>query len=60
MNPALVNLLTHAVLNHPRSGFDAAGDPILFHKASEFPHINDPEFQVSKDARLIYKSASCR
>jgi TRAP-type uncharacterized transport system substrate-binding protein len=56
MNPALVNLLAHAVLNHPRSGFDAAGDPILFHKASEFPHINDPEFQVSKDARLVYKS----
>ena len=56
MDPALVNLLSHAVLNHPRSGFDAAGDPILFHKAAEFPTINDPEFQVSKDARLVYKS----
>lgn len=56
MDPALVNLLTHAVLNHPRSGFDAAGDPILFHKAAEFPSVNDPEFQVSKDARLIHKS----
>lgn len=56
MDPALVSLLTHAVLHHPRSGFDAAGDPILFHKATEFPHVNDPEFQVSKDARLVYKS----
>ena len=56
MDPALVNLLTHTVLNHPRSGFDAAGDPILFFKPGEFPNASDPEFQISKDARLVYKS----
>jgi uncharacterized protein len=56
MDPALVNLLTHTVMNHPRSGFDAAGDPILFYKAGEFPSPSDAEFQVHKDARLVYKS----
>lgn len=56
MDPALVNLLTHAVLNNPRSGFDKAGDPILFYKPGEFPAGNDPEYEFAKEARLVYKS----
>lgn len=56
MDPALVSLLTHAVYNHPRSGFDKAGDPVLFYKPGEFPSGSDPEFTLAKDARLVYKS----
>lgn len=56
MDAALVNLLSHTVFNHPRSGFDKAGDPILFFKAGEFPTTSDPEFEFSKDARLVYKT----
>ena len=56
MDPALVSLLTQAIINNPRSGFDKAGDPILFYKAGEFPSGNDPEFRLSEDARLVYKS----
>jgi uncharacterized protein len=56
MDPALVSLLTHAVINNPKSGFDRLDDPVLFYKAGEFPNISDPEFVVSDQARLIYKS----
>lgn len=56
MDPALVDLLTHTIINHPRSGFDKNGDPILFYKAGEFPSASDPEFTVSREARLIYKT----
>lgn len=56
MDPALVNLLTHAVINHPRSGFDTAGDPILFFKPGEFPAGSDPEYDISKEARLVYRT----
>ena len=37
LHPALASLLTHAVINNPRSPFDKAGDPVLFHKPGEFP-----------------------
>jgi TRAP-type uncharacterized transport system substrate-binding protein len=56
MHPALVSLLTNAVLNNPKPGFDKAGDPVLFFRAGEFPSANDPEFEVAKDARAVYKS----
>lgn len=56
LDPALVNLLTLAVINHPRSGFDKAGDPILFYKPGEFPSGSDPEYDISKEARLVYKT----
>ncbi len=56
MHPTLVSLLTQAVLNNPKSGFDKAGDPVLFHRAGLFPSADDPEFQVSRDARAVYKS----
>jgi uncharacterized protein len=57
MHPALVSLLTHAVISNPRPGFDKQGDPVLFYKAGEFPSASDPEFTVSPDARAVYKSS---
>jgi TRAP-type uncharacterized transport system substrate-binding protein len=56
MHPALVSLLTHTVIANPKSGFDKAGDPVLFYRAGEFPSASDPEFQVSAESRAIYKS----
>ena len=56
MDPALVSLLTHAVIHNPKTGFDKSGDPILFYKAGEFPSPDDPEFKMSNDALLVYKT----
>jgi uncharacterized protein len=56
MQPALVSLLTYAVVHNPKSGFDKNGDPVLFYRAGEFPSGNDPEFEVANEARVIYKS----
>jgi hypothetical protein len=56
MQPALVSLLTHAVVHNPKSGFDKNGDPVLFYRAGEFPSASDPEFEVPDDARVVYKS----
>ena len=56
MQPALVSLLTHAVVHNPKSGFDKHGDPVLFYRAGEFPSSNDPEFEVANEARVVYKS----
>ncbi len=56
MQPALVSLLTHAVVHNPKSGFDKHGDPVLFYRAGEFPSGNDPEFEVATEARVVYKS----
>jgi hypothetical protein len=56
MQPALVSLLTHAVVHNPKSGFDKNGDPVLFYRAGEFPSGNDPEFEVANEARVVYKS----
>ena len=55
MQPALVSLLTHAVVHNPKPGFDKEGDPVLFYRAGEFPSANDPEFEVPNDARVVYK-----
>ena len=55
MQPALVSLLTHAVVHNPKPGFDKNGDPVLFYRAGEFPSANDPEFEVPNDARVVYK-----
>lgn len=56
LHPALVSLLTYAVLQNPRSGFDKAGDPVLFYQPGEFPSANDPEFELARDARHVYKT----
>ncbi len=56
MHPALISLLTHAVVSNPKSGFDKQGDPVLFYRAGDFPSASDPEFTVPADSRAIYKS----
>ena len=56
MHPALISLLTHAVVSNPKSGFDKQGDPVLFYRAGDFPSASDPEFTVPADTRAIYKS----
>ena len=56
MHPALANLLTQAVINNPRPASDKDGEPVLFYRSGDFPSIRDPEFQVSKETRAIYKS----
>lgn len=56
LHPALVSLLTHAMIHNPKSGFDKSGDPILFYKASEFPSSHDPEFRFSSDALTVHRS----
>jgi hypothetical protein len=56
MQPALVSLLTHAVLHNPKSGFDKAGDPVLFFRAGEFPSPHDAEFRMSSDALAVYRT----
>jgi hypothetical protein len=56
MHSSLMSLLTHAVVSNPKEGFDKSGDPVLFHRAGDFPSASDPEFQVAKEARAIYKS----
>jgi TRAP transporter TAXI family solute receptor len=56
MDSALASLLTQAVISNPKSGFDKAGDPVLFYKAGEFPSPSDPEFQVPSESRQIYKT----
>src|SRR5262249_5968681 len=58
LNPSLQTLLASAVIHNPKSGFDKMGEPILFHRAGEFPHINDPEFEVTSAVRQLYKSGS--
>ena len=50
------NLLTNAVIQNPKSPFDKAGDPVLFHKAGQFPTAEDPEYELSQHARHVYKS----
>ncbi len=56
LEPSLMTLLTHAVMNNPRSGFDKAGDPVLFHRPGTFPHISDPEYKVADETRQMYKT----
>jgi hypothetical protein len=56
MHPTLVSLLTNAVVSSPKEGFDKVGEPVLFHRAGFFPSADDPEFQLSREARAVYKS----
>ncbi len=56
LDPSLISLLSFAVLQNPRSGFDKVGDPVLFHRPGTFPHISDPEYRVPEETRQIYKS----
>jgi TRAP-type uncharacterized transport system substrate-binding protein len=56
LDASLASLLTQALINNPKPGFDKNGDPVLFYKAGEFPSPSDPEFEVPKEARQIYKT----
>jgi uncharacterized protein len=56
LHPALVGLLTHAVIQNPKPGFDHSGEPILFYSNGQFPTEHDPEFEMARDAQAIYKS----
>jgi uncharacterized protein len=56
VHPAIVALLADAVLDNPSKGFDREGEPVLFHKAGEFPNAKDPEFDVSREAISLYKT----
>jgi len=56
LDASLASLLTQALMNNPKPGFDKNGDPVLFYKPGEFPSPSDPEFEVPKEARQVYKS----
>lgn len=56
LDASLVNLLTHTVIQKPKSPVDRAGDPVLFHKAGQFPNGADPEYEVAAQARQLYKA----
>jgi len=56
LNPSLASLLAYAVIKNPKSGFDSSGEPTLFYRAGEFPSGNDPEFELSPEARLVYQN----
>ncbi len=56
LHPALASILAHAVITSPKSPVDKAGDPVLFHKAGQYPTADDPEYQVSPEVRLVYKT----
>ena len=58
LNPSLQTLLANAVIRNPKPGVDKSGEPILFHKAGQFPHIDDPEFEVSSAVRQLYKAGT--
>lgn len=53
---SITTLLSFAVLNNPRAGFDKVGDPVLFHRPGTFPHVSDPEYRVADSARQVYKT----
>ena len=55
-HPALTSLLAHAVDHNPKSSLDKAGDPILFFKGGQFPHVDDPEYDVAPEIKAIHKS----
>jgi uncharacterized protein len=56
VHTSILTLLADAVLDNPRRGFDRDGEPILFHKSGEFPHVKDPEYPVDRDTLALYKS----
>lgn len=53
---AVVTLLANAVLQNPKSGIDKRGEPILFHRATAFPIIEDAELEVMPEVRALFKT----
>ena len=61
MHPALVSLLTHAVISNPRPGFDKEGDPVLFYKRRRIPSTQATPSSRFRPMRAPSTSpASCR
>src|SRR5215475_4122393 len=56
LHPALMSLLTHTASVNHKPGFDSSGEPILFFRPGQFPHGNDPEYEIDPDSRAYYKS----
>ncbi len=56
LHSALASVLTDAVIHNPKAGFDKTGEPVLFHRAGQFPTPSDPEYEMSPDARAIHKT----
>jgi hypothetical protein len=56
LHPSLASILAHVILHHPKAGYDKEGDPILFYKPGRFPSINDPEYEASREAKLVYST----
>lgn len=56
LHPALASMLTNAVIRSPKSGFDKDGEPILFHTPGQFPAGSDAEYEMSPEARQVYKT----
>jgi len=56
LHPSLTMLLAHTVIQNPKSPFDKSGDPILFHKAGQFPTADDPEYEVAPEARNVHRT----
>jgi TRAP-type uncharacterized transport system substrate-binding protein len=56
-HPALVNLLAQSLHEvHGGTLVDNTGQTPLFQRAGEFPTAVDPEFQMSDEARRVYRS----
>ncbi|MGE0628218.1 MAG: TAXI family TRAP transporter solute-binding subunit [Hyphomicrobiaceae bacterium] len=59
MHPALSNLLTQALIAaHESPVVGPNGEAPVFEAVGQFPNSNDPEFQLSEDARRVYKSGA--
>lgn len=58
-HPALVNLLAQALAEvHSAPPLDVGPRAALFQKPGEFPTLTDPEFQMSEEAKRVYKSGA--
>ncbi len=56
LHPALMLLLARAVQKNPKRSYDASGDPVLFYEQGKFPHIKDPEYEVSADVKALHQT----
>jgi uncharacterized protein len=56
LHPALMLLLARAVQKNPKRSYDASGDPVLFYEQGKFPHIRDPEYEVTADVKALYQT----
>ncbi len=56
LHPALMLLLARAVQKNPKRSYDASGDPVLFYEQGKFPHIKDPEYEVTTDVKALHQT----